>query len=167
MFSSYNYSTILDWFTLEEINKQEILFVNLGASITRARLTVSDNSNESQAEMIRFEAIDLQFSLKMNTGLEFPLVAGGSVLIKPVNLTAGTNMPSQKLLSDSPKFSPDKRENIEKANEFIEEMELRYEILKGPTFGQIQIQRDLRGDNWISSRIFTQKMIDSLKVLLF
>ena len=140
--------------------------MNIGASVTRARLSVSDNSNESYPEMIRLEAFDVKLQLLTNTGIRIPFISMAQVLIRPENLSATTNIPPQPLLDDirsSHGNSINREGKIEKKS-LVEELEVRYEVINDPKFGELQMQKDLRDDNWGSTRIFSQKMIDSLQV---
>lgn len=112
-------------FTQEDINQGRIWYVHRGSPNGRLALRVSDGAESGPTAVLRVAAFDLQVFMANNTGLLVPV--NGSTLLTPANLTFTTNAPDQ-------------------------ELDIRYDVTRGPQRGQIQLWRSGR---WQSISWFT------------
>ncbi|XP_053557251.1 chondroitin sulfate proteoglycan 4 [Bombina bombina] len=122
-------------FTHEELLEGKIFYVHHGVKNSRLVLRVSDGDKVSNTVVLRILAVPLEYKVVNNTGIE--VVQGESALILTNNLAVDTNALNQ-------------------------ELDIKYDIIETPKFGQIQ--RRGTGNEWKPVTSFTQRSLERERV---
>lgn len=156
-------------FTQAEVDARQITYVNLGASLTRVRLSVRDGVNASAPLMLTFSAVTIDLRLVRNAPLA--VVQGGSQLVRADNLRAEHNLPRLRTIDEGDGAQMEGSDGLggpgpvaSSNTQSSTSTEIAYEVLRGPTLGELQALRDARTELWTRARSFTQNMIDSGQV---
>nr|XP_020852790.1 chondroitin sulfate proteoglycan 4-like isoform X2 [Phascolarctos cinereus] len=126
---------IINTFTNEDLQHGRIFYVHRGPQNSRIVLRISDGELVSNTTVLRVKAIPWDYEVVNNTGVT--VQQGSMVLITQSNLSVQINAGEQ-------------------------EMEIRYEIIQHPLFGQIQ-RRSSNGE-WKLVNTFSQRSIDRDRV---
>ncbi|XP_036602615.1 chondroitin sulfate proteoglycan 4-like [Trichosurus vulpecula] len=133
--SSKHPGKIINTFTNEDLQHGRIFYVHRGRQNSRIVLRVSDGSLVSNTTVLRVKTIPWDYEVVNNTGVA--VQQGSMVLITRSNLSVQINAGEQ-------------------------EMEIRYNIVQHPLFGQIQ-RRSSSGE-WKLVNTFSQRSIDRDRV---
>lgn len=136
---SDNPNVQIESFSQHDINTRKIWLVQRGSSMTFIRMYVTDESSKSRVADLLIRAEKLRLSIIANTGIYLPI--GSHCLITSKNLSTITNVPRQNL-------------------------EIRYQIIKGPEYGQIQ-RRKHENNAWVPVTTFAQRHIDTGHIRYF
>uniref|UniRef100_A0A4X2M1F7 Laminin G domain-containing protein n=1 Tax=Vombatus ursinus TaxID=29139 RepID=A0A4X2M1F7_VOMUR len=126
---------IINTFTNEDLQHGRIFYVHRGPQNSRVVLRVSDGELVSNTTVLRVKAMPWDYEVVNNTGVT--VQQGSVVLITQSNLSVQINAGEQ-------------------------EMEIRYDIIQHPLFGQIQ-RRSSNGE-WKLVNTFSQRSIDRDRV---
>uniref|UniRef100_F6RBC9 Chondroitin sulfate proteoglycan 4-like n=1 Tax=Monodelphis domestica TaxID=13616 RepID=F6RBC9_MONDO len=126
---------IINTFTNEDLQGGRIFYVHHGLQNSRIVLRVSDGELVSNTAVLRVKTIPWNYKVVNNTGVA--VQQGSTVLITQSNLSVQLNAGGH-------------------------EMEIRYNIIHPPLFGQIQ-RRSSSGE-WKPVNIFSQRSIDRDRV---
>ncbi|XP_077203226.1 chondroitin sulfate proteoglycan 4-like isoform X2 [Paroedura picta] len=122
-------------FSYEDLKHGNICFVHTGVKNSRIVLRASDGEKVSNTVVLRIMAVPLDYKLVNNTGVE--VLQGDAVLITLSHLAVETNI-------------------------FQQELEIRYEIMQSPQYGEIQ--RRHAGGEWKKTYSFSQHSIGRSRV---
>ncbi|XP_040277174.1 chondroitin sulfate proteoglycan 4-like [Bufo bufo] len=121
----------LNTFPYSELLEGNIFYVHHGVKNARLVLRVSDADKVSNTVVLRILAVPLEYKIVNNTGIE--VIQGSSSFLKTSNLGVETNAVNQ-------------------------DVEIRYDIMETPKFGQIQ--RKSSGNEWKPVASFTQRSLE-------
>uniref|UniRef100_A0A669QD79 Laminin G domain-containing protein n=1 Tax=Phasianus colchicus TaxID=9054 RepID=A0A669QD79_PHACC len=122
-------------FSNEDLQKGYVFFVHTGVRNSRIVLRANDGEKVSNTVVLRIMAIPLEYKVVSNSGIK--LVQGATALITSRHLTVETN-----------------------AN--LQELEILYEIIDAPQYGEVQRQHS-RGE-WKQVSSFSQRSIQRSRV---
>ncbi|KAE8636342.1 hypothetical protein XENTR_v10002945 [Xenopus tropicalis] len=122
-------------FSYSELLDGNIFYVHHGVKNSRLVLRVSDGDKVSNTVVLRILAVPLDYKLVNNTGIV--VTQGESTLILTSNLGVDTNAENQ-------------------------DMEIRYDVMELPKYGQIQ--RRSVGNEWKSANSFTQRSLERERI---
>ena len=157
------------------MDSRQITYVNVGASLTRVRISVRDGVNASTPRMLTFSAVVLDLRLVRNAPLA--VVHGGAQLVRPDNLLAEHNLPRLRPIDEDERGDEDSGNGLSGPGigsdgggltgaapvegDSRPSTDIVYELLRGPALGELQVMRDERAELWTRTRSFTQHMIDT------
>ncbi|OCU02532.1 chondroitin sulfate proteoglycan 4 [Xenopus laevis] len=122
-------------FSYSELLDGNIFYVHHGVKNSRLVLRVSDGDKVSNTVVLRILAVPLEYKVVNNTGIV--VTQGESSLILTSNLGVDTNAENQ-------------------------DMEIRYDVMELPQYGQIQ--RRSVGNEWRSTNSFTQRSLERERI---
>lgn len=122
-------------FSYEDVKHGNVCFVHTGVKNSRIVLRASDGEKVSDTVVLRIIAVPLDYKFVNNTGVE--VLQGDTVLITLSHLAVETNA-------------------------FQQELEIRYDIMQSPQYGEIQ--RRHAGGEWKKTYSFSQRSIGRSRV---